>query len=108
MSNLEIEFKEFKQIRNTVIKGLAFEYLPAIFIGASKYLFEIMPGIEAPLILLSSLSFLYGYILCLKASIQYARYKRYPDYFGLLGILNIFGLSFLFFLDKKDRTNYIF
>lgn len=93
------------EVRNTLLKGLSFEFLPLITVGLLKPVLEKLPEPVAPtLSLVTIILAIYGYLLCIKCACKYAEYKRYTTEFGLLGILNIFGLSILFFLPNKSTV----
>ena len=94
------------EVRNTLLKGLSFEFLPLITVGFLEPVLENLPKAVTPT--LSAIAIVlagYGYLLCIKCACQYAGYKRYPVEFGLLGIFNIFGLSILFFLPNKSTVD---
>lgn len=104
MSNSEIEFK---QIRNTITKGIVCTCLPIFILSKHEFFFENFPPFVPLLVFPATIIlFLSGYIICWRGAYQYAKYKGYPGYLGIMvGITNIFGLSFLFLLRNKNCTS---
>jgi uncharacterized protein len=96
---------QINQIRNLLIKGTVYEFLPLIAIGTNEAFFDSLPQtIQGSIALMALGLIFYGYIVCWRCAYKYAKYKGYPGYFGWLGIFNIFGLSFLLLLKNKKQS----
>ncbi len=103
MSNPQLKIKE---IRNSVIKGLVWQYLPLFIIGLIIPWLETLPlGLQSLITFPSLISFFYGYIVCFKVAEKYAKYKGYKNYYYIYSFLNFFGLSILFLLTNRNPSN---
>ncbi len=99
MSNSKVDIKP---IKNKIIKGIIFQFLPLFILGIIEPFIKLNPVVTGSLSLFIVGTVIYGYIICWMAAHKYSIYKGYPGYLGIVfGILNIFGLAFLFLLKNK-------
>lgn len=105
IQNSEIHIKE---IRNMLLKGIIYQFLPLYLTSLIIPKIETIPGSEVIVFLMIIFAFVVfccGYGLCAEAADQYATYKGYGNPLYIFSILNIFGLSILFILKNKNQAN---